>query len=63
MLKPLALKLAGALVAVGPLLLSVLSVLTRGWRRTTGTRARPMPPDTINDPKWGEHRSDRDPYY
>ncbi len=56
MLKPLLLKFFGALVAVFPLLQFVWMVLTRGWSKVTKVKERPLPPKTLNDPKWGEHR-------
>ncbi len=56
MFKAVALKLAGMVMALGPLLGLVLSLLTRGWRRTLTVKRRPLPPDIVNDPKWGEHR-------
>ena len=46
----------GAILSIGPLLQAVLLLLKFGWKKTFSKKERPLPPKTLLDPRWGEHR-------
>ncbi len=49
-------RLLGAILSIGPLLQAVLLLLKFGWKKTFSKKERPLPPKTLLDPRWGEHR-------
>ncbi len=61
MLKSLVIKFFGAIFAIGPLLQALFLVITKGLKKITTVRDRPLPPDTVEDKRWGEHKFIRIP--
>ncbi len=51
----------GAIFAIGPLFYTLCLIIAKGWKKVTTIRDRPLPPDTFEDKRWGEHKFIRIP--
>ena len=54
--KALFLKALGFLFTLPALFGALAKVWKHGWTLTTRMTDRPLPPQTLEDPKWGQHK-------
>ena len=54
-IRPLLFKLFGAVLAIIPLI-SVIPKLLKHGRKVFHVKERLLPPKTLSDPRWGEHK-------
>ena len=63
MFRPLLLQLLGLAVSLYPLVGFLISLAKKGLRKTLEVKERPLPPKTLTDERWGEHRYARMSYF